>query len=390
MIGRVLAIARHDLRQVWSDRGAVVWLILMPVAFAAFFGLVMRGGASPSDLKARLTVVDEDGGPVGAILIEALASERLSLVQIPPEAKEATPDKVRTLVIPAGLSDAVLAGERAVVRLERDPDSSMEAELVAKARIVAALATVLGRLVETSAASEAGPGPPATPDALAALAPVGELVVVDSRFAGEARVVPGGFAQSIPGNTVMFVLLVALTYGAASISADRAGGQLRRLATTPAGRGEIVAGKLLGRLAVAWIQITVLMAVAVAARAALDVEIGDNLAATWVVLLVYAVAVAPLGVALGAFVVDPDRAASIGVIATMTMAAFGGCWWPLEVVSEALQTVAMGLPTGWAMRALHQTISFGRGLDGVVVPLAVLAGFGAVFSWIAQRSLRLD
>ena len=389
-MGRVVAIARHDLLQVWSDRGAVVWLILMPVVFATFFGLVMRGGASPSDLRARLTVVDEDGGSVAAMVIEALASERLSLVHVQPEAKEATPDKVRTLVIPAGLSEAVLAGERAVVRLERDPDSSAEAELVAKARIVAALATVLGRLVEASAASAAGSEAPVTPEALAALPAAEEPVVVDSRFAGEARVVPGGFAQSIPGNAVMFVLLVALTYGAASISAERAGGQLRRLVTTPAGRGEIVAGKILGRLAGAGVQITVLMAVAVAARATLGIEVGDNLGATWVVLLVYGLAVAPLGIALGAFVIDPDRAASIGVIVTMAMAAFGGCWWPLEVVSGPLQTVALALPTGWAMAALHGTISFGRGLDGVLVPLLVLVAFGFVFSWIAARSLRLD
>jgi hypothetical protein len=42
------------------------------------------------------------------------------------------------------------------------------------------------------------------------------------------------------------------------------------------------------------------------------------------------------------------------------------------------------------MTALHGTMSFGRDLAGVGVPLVVLLGFGAVFSFVAIRSLRLD
>jgi len=384
----VAAIARHDLHQVLNDRGAVIWLIIMPVVFASFFGLVMGAQSSPSDLRANLSIVNEDGGPVADLLLGALESEHLSLQMVAPQANDATPSRIRTLVLPAGLSEAVLSGRRVNLRLEREPDSSPEAELVAKARIVSAITTVLGRLAEAS--ETATPGTPLTAEALTAPASQVELVAVDSRYAGEARVTPDGFQQSIPGNTVMFVLLVALTYGAASISGERSGGQLRRLATTPASVGQIVAGKVVGRVAVAWVQITVLVAMAALAHVALGIEIGNHLGATWIVLLTYALSVAPLGVALGAFVTDPDRAASIGVILTMMMAALGGCWWPLEVVSKPMQNLSLALPTGWAMRALHGTVSFGRGLDGVLVPLAALVGFGALFSLVASRSLRLD
>ena len=78
------------------------------------------------------------------------------------------------------------------------------------------------------------------------------------------------------------------------------------------------------------------------------------------------------------------------MIATMAMAALGGCWWPIEVVSKPLQTVALLLPTGWAMSALHGTISFGRTLDGVALQLVVLAGFAVGFTLLAARSLRFD
>jgi ABC-type multidrug transport system permease subunit len=106
--------------------------------------------------------------------------------------------------------------------------------------------------------------------------------------------------------------------------------------------------------------------------------------------MVFALAVAPLGVAFGGWFTDPDRAASVGVLATMTMAALGGCWWPLEVVSPTLQRVALVFPTGWAMQALHGLISFGKDLRGVAPGLAALAAFAVVFSLLAARSLRVD
>jgi hypothetical protein len=42
------------------------------------------------------------------------------------------------------------------------------------------------------------------------------------------------------------------------------------------------------------------------------------------------------------------------------------------------------------MRALHQVISFGRGLPAVTAELAVLLAFAAAFTAIAARSLRIE
>ena len=50
----------------------------------------------------------------------------------------------------------------------------------------------------------------------------------------------------------------------------------------------------------------------------------------------------------------------------------------------------MVFPTGWAMQALHGVISFGHTLAGVALPLVVLAAFGAVFSAVAFRALRVS
>lgn len=384
----IVVIALHDLRLTFTDRGAVAWMLLLPVVFATFFGLVMGAGSSPADAIASLAVVDLDGSVVSAALIEDLAGEGVSVTELTPEQRSTNPDIVRTLVIPEGFGELVLAGEPQTLRLEKEPDTSAEAALVAQARIVAAIARTIGRLVVASADVEDSAAIPA--DLFAAVDVPPDLVTVETRIAGRATQIPGGFAQSIPGMTVMFVMLIALTYGAASISAERISGNLRRLATAPVSHGEIVAGKIGGRFVISFFQITILVFVGLVAHWTIGIFIGDHPFQMWLVLLFFAAVVAPLGVTLGGWIKDPDLAASIGVILTMMMAAFGGCWWPLEVVSKPLKMVALVFPTGWAMRTLHGVISFGQTLGEMRTNLLALVAFGIVFGIVASRSLRVD
>jgi len=388
-MSKIAAIALNDLRRTLADRGAVMWMFLLPIVFATFFGLVTGGGSSnPADAQASLTVVDNDCGPVARRLIEDLAGQGVAIDELSQEQRDASEEVVRTLVIPDGFSNAVLSGTQQTLRLEKEPGSSDEAGLVVQARIVAAIARLIGRTVEASEGLEESQ--PVPQQAYSDVMLPDDLVSVESRFAGNATTRPDGFAQSIPGMAVMFVMLVALTYGAATISAERANGQLRRLITTPVSRAEIVAGKIGGRFVIAAVQITTLVVVGVIANRLFGIAIGDRPFQMWLVLLLYGLVVAPLGIAVGGWFKEPDRAANVGVMATMAMAAFGGCWWPIEVVSKPLKMVALTIPSGWAMKALHGLISFGWGLSDLGTPLLALAAFGVFFTWLAARSLRVD
>jgi hypothetical protein len=43
-----LSLARLDLRLTLADRSAALWMFIMPIVFATFFGLVMGGGSDPT------------------------------------------------------------------------------------------------------------------------------------------------------------------------------------------------------------------------------------------------------------------------------------------------------------------------------------------------------
>jgi ABC-type multidrug transport system permease subunit len=80
--------------------------------------------------------------------------------------------------------------------------------------------------------------------------------------------------------------------------------------------------------------------------------------------------------------------AGICVLASLLMAALGGCWWPLEIGPPVMKTIALCLPTGWALEALHQLISFGSGFGAVLKPIGVLLAFGAAANLLAARFFR--
>jgi ABC-type multidrug transport system permease subunit len=91
-----------------------------------------------------------------------------------------------------------------------------------------------------------------------------------------------------------------------------------------------------------------------------------------------------LGVFIGSVITSPEKVAGLCVLASMVMAALGGCWWPLEGVPDSLRTLAHVFPTAWALDALHQMITFGGGFAaasravGVLVLFAVTANLAAV------------
>ena len=374
----ILKIAIHDLRITLRDRSAVMWMFFLPIVFATFFGLVLGGPSdtNPVDGTVSLTVLDLDGSALSGALIEELKDDRFGLVfQGPLETKAA--DTVRTLVIPEAFEASVLAGVQTTLRLEKEPDTSAEAALAAQARIIRSATRLIAGLIMTELSETEGE----TGD---------QLVSVETSWAGERPRPPSGFSQSIPGNATMFVLLVTLTYGAASITSERQSGLLRRLVTSPVSPHEIVGGKILGRFVISGLQVSVLIGFAALAGLWVNLDLGGNLLSIWAVLMIYSACVAPLGIALGAWFRDGARAANIGVMLTMAMAAFGGCWWPLEIVSQPLQKFAMIFPTTWVMRALHGLISFGHGWQAISPFVGVLLLFGIVFTTLAVRLLRVE
>lgn len=367
---QVALLALNDLRLTWRNKAAFIWMLALPVAFMWLFG--QMGGSSQGPPKVTLGVDDRDGQWLSRALIAELKDEQIELR--PVQKGEKPPP--RALVIPAGFTAGVLAAKPQELRLEAQPGADQEFSLAAQVTTVRAIVRVLGRLTELD------PPRPETYDALARRPP---LVRVAVSTAGEGRPVPRGFAQSVPGTLTFFVLMMTIIYGAVFLTLEKRQGMLRRQAMLPLSRGRIFAGKLAGRMLMAGAQIVIYL---LAGRLLFGLSFGSSPGGLLLVLFAYAAAASGLSLLLGAVLSTPEQASTVGWIASMMMGALGGCWWPSEVMPRWLWSAAHALPTAWAMDAFHSLISFGRGIEAVLLPAAALLGFAVLFSVLGARFLR--
>ena len=72
----------------------------------------------------------------------------------------------------------------------------------------------------------------------------------------------------------------------------------------------------------------------------------------------------------------------------MALAALGGCWWPIEITPPWMQSLALWLPTGWTMDALHKLVNFGDGPAAALPHVAALATGALLCGAAAARTLR--
>jgi len=225
-----------------------------------------------------------------------------------------------------------------------------------------------------------------TPDAagIAAVNAAPRIWTIDAAPGGARREVPRGFDQAIPGMLVMFTLLVLLTSGASMLAVERGAGLLRRLASTPITREELVAGKWLARMGLAAVQIVAAMA---AGSWLFSMAWGPE-PAMLLVLTAWAALCASAGMLLGSLARTEAQAVGLGILVANVLAALGGCWWPIEITPPWMQFVQKLVPTGWTMDAVHKLISFEAGvLSAVPYTLALVLG-AAIIGWLAARSFR--
>jgi ABC-2 type transport system permease protein len=162
-------------------------------------------------------------------------------------------------------------------------------------------------------------------------------------------------------------------------------GTLKRLRSASAPLWTTLIGKLLARFVVGFIQMVVLFA---AGYALFGISLGRTPAA----LMIPAAAIAFAGAAFGLIVAGVGRTRDailpVGAIVIMTMAAIGGCWWPIDLEPAWMQQLALALPTTWAMRAFNDLMIRNLAASSALFPAAVNFGFGIIYTVVGVAIAR--
>ena len=395
-------LAGKDLRETARDKLSFIFIILMPLAFTAFFGLLFGGGSDVD--KLPLAVWDADGGAAATQLVSALQESPVVRV----EAKDggefeqwmADGRAAAGLTIPEGYSEAVASGEKAGLTIVATQGASGASTVASEVRSLAgeqvtvelaarAAAKAIGSTRSVPAGSPddvvaetAARARPAVEQALARPA-VSSKVVEAGAAAGQT---PSGFVLSSPGMMVNFVLFSLMTAGIALII-ERQNGTLQRLMTTRLRKWQLIGGKAAGMFLLTFLQQVLLLGVA---QLFFGVDYLRDPVALFVMMVALSLVASTLGLLLAAVLKSEQALIATTVLVSMAMAALSGAWFPLEITGQTFQTVGHVLPTAWILDGLRGIVVRGFDVAAVLPALWVSVAWAAGFFVVAVWRFRLS
>ena len=341
----------NDLRLALRERRALLVTLLAPILFASVIAAARHGGAQRP--KILLPVVDLDGGPGAALIVELLAAHANPVRMSRAEANYVVAVQNRApaaLVLPEGVSDLQRRGRTAGVTLLTDP---------AQAQGIRVVKTLL-LLMERDAASRDDP-------LAQSMIEMREINLTGQRIERRA------YEQSIPGFGLMFILLAVVVTTATGLHRENERGTLGRLLIAPAGFTRII----LAKIGVHWLLGTAeILILLLWGHYVFDISLGPSTAALLTVCTLVALPCAGLGLTVAGAAGTREAALPLSLFVVIAMSAVGGLWWPLDIEPDWMQALAPAFFTTWAMWALTDLVLRERDLAGMSLTLAGLAGQG--------------
>ena len=400
---KLIAIAWKDALVRFSSRSELLFFLVLPLVFTFLIGGGLNG-SQPADNRLVVLLVDEDLSDLSAELTAVLgASDAVQLVpagRAAAEAQLAEDASAATAIlrIPAGFAVDLRAGTPvalAIQALPNDPNSlAVETAVNAAAsRVGRALAVANVSVAEAERRQPFANAADRAAYFEAGLAAARELFASAPARLAVARPAAApansGFnpaAQASAGQLITWVFIPLL--GASSLFAhERSQGTLRRLLTTPSRKAVFLLGTLGGQLALALVQMTLLVAFGIYV---MRLDWGQSPLALAVMLVSFGLAAVALGTMLGAFIKTESQGSGLSIMLGMVMALLGGCWYPIEFFPEAARVASKALPTAWAMQGLTDLVLRGQGLPAILPEAGVLIAFAAVFFAIGVWRFRYE
>ena len=365
----------NDLKITFKDKMFLFWLVLFPFLFTLIFGLAFRD-STPQDQKVTLDIIDKDNSFLSRAFTEELQSDKYAMNLLEDEKDFGT----RALIIPKNFSEDILAGKQTELVLQKEEGINLEASQAAYSHALKAIIKILAKIVTINPQNTADLEQRYDEHAFE------RLVTLKTGMGGKLQTTPSGFNHSVPAITVMFILFTVFMYGGITIVQERNLGQLERTYLSPATFTSIIAGKWISRLILGIAQFLILF---IAGKIIFKIFLGNSLIALFLVALFLSGTASGMSIFFGSIIRKIEILIIFNILVANTMSAFGGCWWPIEIVSPTLRKISFVFPTGWAMDAFHQLIFFGQGLGSVIPHILALLGFTLVFLVLAVKFFKL-
>lgn len=186
--------------------------------------------------------------------------------------------------------------------------------------------------------------------------------------------------HNVPAWTVfaMFFIVIPL---AGNMVRERTAGTITRLRTMPTSMFHFYAGKLLSYSAVGLLQALLMISVGFWLMPSIGLsklDLGSGFFPLLYVAIVAGFAATSYGLLVGTIFKTLHQAAIFGIVSVVIMAALGGIWVPLYIMSDTMIFVGHLSPMNWAMEAFNGVFLRGETGSEIILGSFNLWAFGIV------------
>ena len=350
-INRLWALYLANAREFLRDRMTVFLVMLLPVALAVFFGMIFGGGDS---FTLQLGVVDEDGGAFGEQLVSDLEGQEMLGVRLGTRDEMlAALNKAEVsvvIVLPAGATAALAAGQSARVEVITDPGRPLSGGT--------GLGFVRTYLAEVNMTLSDSP----------------RLLVMEEKSVQTRPMRAIDF--HIPGLLGVAMIWKGLFSTTAKVGQLRQRQVLRRLCLTPLAPITFLAAQATWSLTVGLLQAALFLMVGFAAY---GVRIVGSWALFVAIVILGSLVSTGLGYCLASLCASAEGGAVAIQIINFPMMMLSGSLFSVETLPAYLKPLAAIMPLTYLSDGLRQIMVGASPLYPLWVDFAVLGGWLSVF-----------
>jgi ABC-2 type transport system permease protein len=360
MWSRLQGIIVKEFVQLWRDPLSVTLALFVPVAMLFIFGWAIN-----TDVKHVSTAaLDQSGSVESRTLLEAMENSQYFAIR-----HRARSQRELTRMIDDGTAkvgvvippdfDRRLARGRAQIQVIVDASDPMVATSAVNAASQLGAARSLAILARTSDGV-----------ALRAQAPPLDVRV---RAWYNPDLVSAIFI--VPGLIGALLMQTTITAMAVAVVRERERGTLEALIVSPIRRWELLLGKIVPNLLVAYGQMTMALVVA---RAAFDVPIRGSLVLLYALSLLFMWGTLGIGIFVSAASRTIPQAMQLAFLTFLPSIYLSGLLFPVEGMPREAQYLAAIIPLTYYLRVVRGIVLKGVGLDHLWPNVLPLVAFGAI------------
>jgi ABC-2 type transport system permease protein len=400
---KLLLIGIKDLKLIFRDRAALVFMLLAPFLLTVGMGFVTgRFSGSSSGLSdIPVVIVNLDNEQLGNALADVFSSEELAGLMAPsastdPESARRSIDEdqaAAVVIIPQGFTRSIIPAEGTMVEAGYVQPEPVKIEVYANPARPTSAGVVKAILDEFISRVEEGRTGGMT--SIVQLVQAGLLdpqnaeskaqalfenadqsgataIVLRNDEEGAEAVQFDILAFMAPGMALLF-LMYTVSHGGRSILVERALGTLPRLLVSPTSATQVLGGKVMGIYFTGVAQVSILI---LASAILFGVRWGDP-AAVAALILATVYGAAGWGMLIPALARSPAQVGSIGSAMMLIFGILGGSFIDLEEMPPFVQALSKITPNAWGLDGFT-TLALGGTLADLAVPITALLIMGTV------------